>query len=370
MPLYWWVPFTFEALKKAFTTAPVLTHWIQTLKSRSKQTHPIMHSPLYFHYNSKWQTAPDCIPLLTFSTPESITISWQRATHDFWSLKDGTLSWRLCTSIECGHWSLECNLFHDQIPHTSASTWSEYLSAFNLIIRFWLENSVPNPMHSLARDVYLKEGKATMPGSITEIHPVFTSEQLASSLELLPYSIQPFVDLSSWMLKGSNSTLVSIREDPRRRTHQKSVRPQLDTRPRWSTMPPRTQYVPTLESSTTFFNIHMIFPLQVISVRQKHFTKSECTINWPGLPVTSKDYCKHVHLFPCQTRVPQTLWTSQATSDSQEPWNSISMDFIEKLPPSSVTPPFCHFSYQLTIHYVTPTCTTLRSPCLFKARCP
>src|SRR5882724_399096 len=40
------------------------------------------------------------------------------------------------------------------------------------------------------------------------------------------------------------------------------------------------------------------------------------------------------HLFPCQTCMPQTLWTSQATSDSREALDSISMDFIEKLPPS------------------------------------
>jgi len=41
------------------------------------------------------------------------------------------------------------------------------------------------------------------------------------------------------------------------------------------------------------------------------------------------------HLFPHQTCAPQTLRTSQATSDPDKPWNSISMDFIEKLPSSS-----------------------------------
>src|SRR5882724_9633105 len=41
------------------------------------------------------------------------------------------------------------------------------------------------------------------------------------------------------------------------------------------------------------------------------------------------------HLFPHQTCAPQTLWTSQQLLIPKKPWNSISMDFIEKLPLSS-----------------------------------
>src|SRR5882724_6880793 len=41
------------------------------------------------------------------------------------------------------------------------------------------------------------------------------------------------------------------------------------------------------------------------------------------------------HLHPNQTCVPQTLWTSQATSDSQETMEFHLQDFIEKLSPSS-----------------------------------
>src|SRR5882724_6612039 len=73
---------------------------------------------------------------------------------------------------------------------------------------FGLENSVPNPMHSLDDGTsILKRGIATMPVSI---HRTTTQYSLLSNWhhpsELLRYQSQPFVDLSSWMLKGSIPT--------------------------------------------------------------------------------------------------------------------------------------------------------------------
>jgi len=41
------------------------------------------------------------------------------------------------------------------------------------------------------------------------------------------------------------------------------------------------------------------------------------------------------HLLACQACAPPTLWTSLAASNPEKPWNSISLDFIEKLPMSS-----------------------------------
>src|SRR5882724_8540768 len=69
---------------------------------------------------------------------------------------------------------------------------------------FGLENSVPNPTHSLDDGTsILKRGIATMP---VLIHRTTTRYSLLSNWhhpsKLLPYQSQPFVDLSSWMLKG------------------------------------------------------------------------------------------------------------------------------------------------------------------------
>ena len=41
------------------------------------------------------------------------------------------------------------------------------------------------------------------------------------------------------------------------------------------------------------------------------------------------------HLFPCKACAPSTLWTSQQFLVPKKPWDSILLDFIEKLPPSS-----------------------------------
>src|SRR5882724_11443036 len=73
---------------------------------------------------------------------------------------------------------------------------------------FGLENSAPNPTHSLDDGMsILKRGIVTMPVSI---HRTTTRYSLLSNWhhpsELLPYQSQPFVDLSSWMLKGSIPT--------------------------------------------------------------------------------------------------------------------------------------------------------------------
>src|SRR5882672_3484028 len=67
------------------------------------------------------------------------------------------------------------------------------------------ENSEPNLMHSLDDGTsILKRGIATMP---VLIHRTSTQYSLPSNWhnpsELLPYQSQSFVDLTSWMLKGS-----------------------------------------------------------------------------------------------------------------------------------------------------------------------
>jgi len=52
-----------------------------------------------------------------------------------------------------------------------------------------------------------------------------------------------------------------------------------------------------------------------------------------------QNYCKScTHLFPCQTCAPQTLWTSQATSDSQEALEIHIHGFHREAPSILVTP--------------------------------
>jgi len=94
-------------------------------------------------------------------------------------------------------------------------------------------------------------------------------------------------------------------------------------------------YVPNTENlQLCVLHIHMITPLQDISVRQRHSTKfGNITTGLDSfMSRTTAD-----HVLPVPMPNP-TLQTSQATSNPEKPWNSISMDFIEKLPPLWVTP--------------------------------
>src|SRR5882724_761660 len=88
--------------------------------------------------------------------------------------------------------------------------------------------------------------------------------------------------------------------------------------------------------SFVFSNIHMITHSQDISFRQKHSTKSGNITTGLDFPFFVKDYCRlcttcsHSKLV-CHK--PYGLLKQLPVPSN--PWNSISMDFIEKLPPSS-----------------------------------
>src|SRR5882724_7207136 len=57
---------------------------------------------------------------------------------------------------------------------------------------------------------------------------------------------------------------------------------------------------------------------------------------WPGLPVFVKDYCKSYTICSCAKPVHHKPYGFlKQLLIPAKPWNSISMDFIEKLPPSS-----------------------------------
>src|SRR5882724_730343 len=248
----------------------------RTLKSPSKPMHLITYSPLYFQLQTQMA---NCTRL--HSTPEhflpqnSITMFMTKSYSQFLKLSNigdiilkalhSQSTWSPITRI--------CNTFqrpkslrvgkHDG-PNTFLPSTSSSASG--------LENSVPNPMHSLDDGMsILKRGIVTMPVSI---HRITARYSLLSNWhhpsELLPYQSQPFVDLSSWMLKGSILTfsLNSERIPLPKNTSITSQTP----------VGPLTQMVYYVTSDASmfrtlaifdyvFFNIHMIIPLQVISVR-------------------------------------------------------------------------------------------------------
>src|SRR5882724_1838889 len=268
---------------------------------------PTTHLPLSFQLQHQMA---NCIPLRSTPGPfplwNSTMTSTTKSSSQFLKLSnDGDITWkaldfRLTWSLITG----TCNTF--QRPksshvgkHNGPNTFPDSTSSFVSVP----ESSEPNPTHSLDDGTsILKRGIATMPVST---HRTTARYSLPSNWhrpsELLPYQSQPFMDLSSWMPKGSIPTfgLNSERIPLPKNTSITSQTP----------VGPSTQmvYYATSDVSMSrtlaildymFFNIHMIIPLQVISVRRRHFTKSECTITGPDFLFTSKTIASHVSPVP------------------------------------------------------------------------
>src|SRR5882724_11188798 len=85
-------------------------------------------------------------------------------------------------------------------------------------------------------------------------------------------------------------------------------------------------------SDYVFFSTCTTTPLQVISVRQRPYIKSVCNIIGPNFQSTSRTTANCSHAKPVRHKPYGLL---KQLPIPEKPWNSISMDFIEKLPPSS-----------------------------------
>jgi len=195
-------------------------------------------------------------------------------------------------------------------------------------------------MHSLDDGTStLKRGIATMP---VLIHRTSARYSLPSNWhcpsELLPYQSQSSMDLSLWMLKSFTPT--SNLNFKRILSQQNNLDKQSDS---W-----------TLDPDGLLRNSGQIYVLDSRSLRLRvlqyshdhplagHFgqTKTLHQVRmhyyWPRLPVFVKDYCKSCTIFSCAKPVHHKPYgLLKQLPIPAKPWNSISMDFIEKLPPSS-----------------------------------
>src|SRR5882724_9294346 len=237
---------------------------------------PTTHSPLSFQLQHQMA---NYIPLCSTPGPfplwnSTMTSTTKSSLRFLKPSNDGDITWKALDFRSM--WSPitgTCNT--SQQPksshvgkHDGPNTFPDSTSSFVSIP----ESSEPNPTHSLDDGTsILKRGIATMPVST---HRTIARYSLPSnwhrSSELLPYQSQPFVDLSSWMLKGSILTFsLNFKRIPLpKNTSEISQTP----------VGPSTQmvYYATSDASMSrtlaifdyvFFNIHMIIPLQVISVR-------------------------------------------------------------------------------------------------------
>src|SRR5882724_3570823 len=147
------------------------------------------------------------------------------------------------------------------------------------------------------------------------------------------------MDLSSWMLKGSilTSSFNSKRIPFLQNTSTISQTPSGLLIPMVYYATSDTSMFRTLAiSDYVFFSTCTTIPLQVISVRRRPSIKSICNTVGPDFPSMSRTTANRAPLVPMPKPVHHKPYgLIKQLPIPEKPWNSISMDFIEKLPPSS-----------------------------------
>jgi len=276
-----------------------------------------MHSLLSFPLWLLMATCTYCIPLPDFFCPGTqLRCPWQRATRNILKLSnDGDITSKLWIPNWCGHRSLEfAILFNDQNPHTSEARWSEYLSGFNLVIRFHPGKLRTKP-DALTRwwTSILKEGIATMPVSI---HRTTAQYSLLRNWhhpsELPPNQFQSLWISHHGLWKAPFQHLVSTPDDPIPAEHLYN-----QSDPKWTLDPDgllrhlRRIYVPN--SSNLWLPVLQYshdHPLQVISS-----DKDPSSSPYGNTIVQTSSLHQGLlqimhHLLLCQTHAPQTYGLS------------------------------------------------------------
>jgi len=168
----------------------------------------------------------------------------------------------------------------------------------------------------------LKRGIATMPLSTCRIISQYSrSSSWHHPSELLTSLSQPYEDPSSWTLNDSTPT-----SSPTYETTQF---------PPNTSIPSQTEHGP--EPQTVYFGMQdtymsltretfdyvfsstcTIIPLQAITARRRHCTRSEDSITGPDSQLRQRILQDVHHLLACQACAPPTLWTSQTASNPRE----------------------------------------------------
>src|SRR5882672_8765579 len=185
----------FSNLKEAFNHTPVLTHWIPdspitvetdasdyalgailSITTPNGEIHPVA-------FHSRTFTAPE----LNYDTHDKELLAIFEAFRVWRHYLEGSGT---PINVVTDHKNLEyfCTT---KILTRRQARWSEYLSQFNLIVRFRPGKLGTKPDALTRRwDVYLKEGNSDYASvNPQNFRPVFTSEQLASSLRATTLSI-------------------------------------------------------------------------------------------------------------------------------------------------------------------------------------
>jgi hypothetical protein len=344
----WWVwmdkcQWAFNWLKIVFTMAPVLTHWepdtdmyiktdasnyaIATILSWLCEDSEIW--PIAFHSCTLPSTE------LNYDVHDKELLAIFKA---FWMWRHYLEGSQMPVLVFMDHKNLKYFSTMKMLMHQQA-WWSEYLSAFNMVIYFWpgCLNEKPNLL-THHWDIYpcnSESGYGSM--NLLNCCPIFTAEQLAHShraTELLDRY------LHRTFLLNISALHVDIRDglwkDPVAAKNMES--------------PPDSRW--TIANGFLFLDGKMYVPddpnlkLWILQMCHDHMLASHpgmnkttmlvhCDYIWPYMCKYIKDY-----ITSCQAcwhgKAPQhkPYGLLQPLLVSWGPWTDIQMDFIEQLPPS------------------------------------
>ena len=335
---------SFQALKSAFTSAPVLTHWVPdkptiietdasdyalgailSIQTDSGEIHPVaFHSRTYSALELNYDTH-DKELLAIF---EAFHV-WRHFLEGYGTLIDMVMDHKNLEYFSTTK-VLTCCQVH----------WSEYLSQFNLVIRFCPGKLGTKPNSSTRHwDVYPKGGNsdyATI--NLSNFCPMFIQEQISVSLQAMEL-LNPVIQATAIMDQEQlNSDILSaLPDDPLYIAHLK------EPKPRWSVTPDRF----ICHDSLIYIPDSNDLQLQVLHYKHDHILSGHlgqnktvdlihCNYTWPGLREFVKKYCKSCTT--CMRAKPQRHKPYGLLKQLPIPerlWNSISMDFIETLLMSS-----------------------------------
>jgi hypothetical protein len=331
-------------LKKAFTTALILTHWIPdaqiiietdtsdyalaailSIITPNNEVHPVA-------FHSRTFTAPE----LNYDIHDKELLAIFEAFHIWQHYLEGS---PLSIEVVTDHKNLEY-FVTTKVLTCRQVRWSEYLAQFNLVIRFWPGRLGTKP-DSLTRqwDVYPKErSTGYVAVNLHNFRPVVTQEQLAASVRATTLFIPTICAAVIIDYDQLHADILStLPSDPLATKHLSNPLGrwskdlagllQLDNR----------LYVPDAN------NLH----LRVLQYKHDHMLASHFGQNktleliwwdytWPNIWLDVNHFCKSC--VTCMQNKPQCHKPYGLLKQLLIPdrlWNSISMDFIETLPKSS-----------------------------------
>jgi hypothetical protein len=335
----------FNTLKEAFISAPVLTHWqpdCQITVETDASDYAL--AAIISVTNSDGEIHPVAFHSRSFTPPE---LNYDTHDKELLAIFEAFRIWR--HYLEGSSVPIDVVTDHKNLEYFSTTKvltrrqvrWSEYLSPFNFTLRFRPGKLGAKPDALTRRwDVYPKEGdKDYASVNPHNFRPVFTQEQLASSLRASYLAVPT-------LRAGTIMDIKQLREDIKSALPSDPISASILSSdfsdPHW-----------TLNSEGLLLRDGRIWVpdakdlrLRILQYKHDHILSGHFGQNktlqlirqeytWPNMRNFVQDYCKTCT--SCnRNKSPRhkPYGFLKQLPIPEQPWNSISMDFIEQLPSS------------------------------------